>query len=341
MAFLPRKLQHHNEHISHSPGPGPVLAPSPSPIQPSLSLPFPIPISPKLPFPLIPIHDEGIHMNVLRLGMILMASTVGIMMLLCTVSLIRRSCCSRRRRNAPILFHINGDSGVLGSDFDDDEGALVHHPVWFIRTVGLQQSVIDSMTVFVYRKGERLIDGTECSVCLAEFQEDDTLRLLPKCSHAFHVPCIDTWLRSHQNCPLCRAPVLHESSAAPGATATATSTEMIVTEADSTGSAENQEMENLDDRESSSVRIIADEDDRGEDGENMNMQRDAEDITEPVRRSVSMDSSSIICDLNSSKGSGGSSSSRIYKLASIAFQKRPRKCSSSTHTRSHSSSLPL
>ncbi|MED6132211.1 hypothetical protein PIB30_017063 [Stylosanthes scabra] len=332
MAFLPRKLlplQHHNEHMitnSPGPGPGPGPAPSPSLIQPSLSLP----ITPKLPFPLIPIRDEGFHMNVLRLGMILIASTLGIMMLLCTVSLIRRSCCSRRRRNAPILFHVNGDSGVLGSDFDDDEGPLVHHPVWFIRTVGLQQSVIDSITVFVYRKGERLIDGTECSVCLGEFQENDTLRLLPKCSHAFHVPCIDTWLRSHQNCPLCRAPVLSDSSAAAPAAA---GTEMIVTEADSTGSGENQEMENLDYGESSSVRITGDED--GEAIEKMNMQRDA------VRRSVSMDSSSMICDLDSSKGSGGSSSSRIYKLASIAFQKRPRKCSSSTHTRSRSSSLPL
>ncbi|MED6169662.1 hypothetical protein PIB30_023378 [Stylosanthes scabra] len=51
--------------------------------------------------------------------------------------------CSRRRRNTLILFHVNGDSGVSSSDFDDNEGALVHHLVWFIRTVGLHQSVID------------------------------------------------------------------------------------------------------------------------------------------------------------------------------------------------------
>ena len=25
-----------------------------------------------------------------------------------------------------------------------------------------------------------------------------------------HLPCIDTWLRSHKNCPLCRAPIIHE-----------------------------------------------------------------------------------------------------------------------------------
>ncbi|KAK9930380.1 hypothetical protein M0R45_027419 [Rubus argutus] len=35
--------------------------------------------------------------------------------------------------------------------------------------------------------------------------------LLPKCSHAFHINCIDTWLRSHTNCPLCRAYIVSET----------------------------------------------------------------------------------------------------------------------------------
>lgn len=47
-----------------------------------------------------------------------------------------------------------------------------------------------------------------CSICLGEILEDDTLRLLPKCSHAFHVACIDTWLKSQSNCPLCRANIV-------------------------------------------------------------------------------------------------------------------------------------
>ncbi|ESQ38365.1 hypothetical protein EUTSA_v10029309mg [Eutrema salsugineum] len=53
---------------------------------------------------------------------------------------------------------------------------------------------VDSITVFGFIKGEGIIDGTECSVCLNEFEEDESLGLLPKCS----------------NCPLCRAPVLVE-----------------------------------------------------------------------------------------------------------------------------------
>ncbi|XP_054785858.1 RING-H2 finger protein ATL5-like [Prosopis cineraria] len=45
----------------------------------------------------------------------------------------------------------------------------------------------------------------ECAVCLSEFQEDEDGRLLPNCNHCFHTYCIDTWFRSHSNCPICRA----------------------------------------------------------------------------------------------------------------------------------------
>lgn len=91
---------------------------------------------------------------------------------------------------------------------DEEHGPMVDHPIWYIRTVGLQQSLISSITVCQYKKGDGLVEGTECAVCLNEFQEDETLRLLPKCDHAFHVPCIDTWLTSHTNCPMCRAPII-------------------------------------------------------------------------------------------------------------------------------------
>ncbi|KAJ6845668.1 RING-H2 finger protein ATL68-like [Iris pallida] len=34
---------------------------------------------------------------------------------------------------------------------------------------------------------------TQCTVCLAEYQPKDVLRILPYCRHAFHVTCIDIW----------------------------------------------------------------------------------------------------------------------------------------------------
>ncbi|KAL8200066.1 hypothetical protein R6Q57_011406 [Mikania cordata] len=97
---------------------------------------------------------------------------------------------------------------------DEDHEPVVFHPIWLINTVGLDQSVIDSIQMFNYRKEVGFIDGTgsDCAVCLGSFQEEESLRLLPKCSHAFHVACVDAWLRSHKTCPLCRAPVVNDSN---------------------------------------------------------------------------------------------------------------------------------
>lgn len=110
--------------------------------------------------------------------------------------------CSRFRRSSA------QSDGPDEEFLDQNHGPVIDHPIWYINTIGLQPSVINSITMVKYNKGGSLIEGTDCSVCLNEFQEDETLRLLPKCNHAFHIPCIDTWLRSHINCPLCRAGIL-------------------------------------------------------------------------------------------------------------------------------------
>nr|CAD1817624.1 unnamed protein product [Ananas comosus var. bracteatus] len=47
----------------------------------------------------------------------------------------------------------------------------------------------------------------ECSVCLSAFADGEDVRQMPRCKHLFHAACIDMWLFSHANCPLCRAPV--------------------------------------------------------------------------------------------------------------------------------------
>ncbi|KAL9175167.1 hypothetical protein ABFS82_02G098500 [Erythranthe guttata] len=73
---------------------------------------------------------------------------------------------------------------------------------------GLDRSVIDTFPTFSYSevKDHKIgKGGLECAVCLNEFEEDETLRLLPKCDHVFHPECIDAWLESHVTCPVCRA----------------------------------------------------------------------------------------------------------------------------------------
>lgn len=55
-------------------------------------------------------------------------------------------------------------------------------------------------------QGQVVIDH-ECAVCLSVFEDGEEVRKLPSCKHSFHAPCIDMWLYSHSDCPLCRATV--------------------------------------------------------------------------------------------------------------------------------------
>ncbi|XP_051131864.1 E3 ubiquitin-protein ligase EL5-like [Andrographis paniculata] len=69
-----------------------------------------------------------------------------------------------------------------------------------------------SIFSFKYNKKEKeAIDeegDTECAICLSVFEEGEELKQLPKCRHCFHAPCIDMWLYSRMDCPLCRTPVV-------------------------------------------------------------------------------------------------------------------------------------
>lgn len=74
---------------------------------------------------------------------------------------------------------------------------------------GLGDAAIKAIPLSTYR---RKSNSFNCTICLLEFKENDSVRTLPICSHAFHVECVDTWLRSHANCPLCRASILRSES---------------------------------------------------------------------------------------------------------------------------------
>ncbi|XP_008786322.2 E3 ubiquitin-protein ligase Os04g0590900-like [Phoenix dactylifera] len=106
--------------------------------------------------------------------------------------------------------------GADDRELEDGLAQSHRHEAWQLSpSNGLDEALIDKIAVCKYRRGDGLVDGTDCSVCLSEFREDDSLRLLPKCNHAFHVQCIDTWLKSHSNCPLCRANIVSVSSLSP------------------------------------------------------------------------------------------------------------------------------
>lgn len=71
---------------------------------------------------------------------------------------------------------------------------------------------VNLISSFKYKKGgpsrdEAHYSQYECAVCLSVYEEGEELRQLPRCRHLFHAACIDMWLYSHRDCPLCRSPV--------------------------------------------------------------------------------------------------------------------------------------
>ncbi|KAL5210452.1 hypothetical protein ABZP36_006075 [Zizania latifolia] len=89
-------------------------------------------------------------------------------------------------------------SAVFFTDYEDELAG------------GLDPDVVAALPIVKYRRGAgKSSSGSaqECAVCLSEFVRDERLKMLPSCSHAFHIDCIDTWLHHHVSCPLCRTVV--------------------------------------------------------------------------------------------------------------------------------------
>jgi hypothetical protein len=59
--------------------------------------------------------------------------------------------------------------------------------------------------VWPYRKESGSWSESTCPVCLADFADDEPVRVLPECMHYFHADFMDTWLRGSTSCPMCRA----------------------------------------------------------------------------------------------------------------------------------------
>jgi len=97
---------------------------------------------------------------------------------------------------------------------DDDRAAAPNFDAFISRSRrlrrprGLDAAVVEAFPTMKYAEARALRVGKggalECAVCLSEFEDEERLRLLPKCSHAFHPECIGEWLASHVTCPVCR-----------------------------------------------------------------------------------------------------------------------------------------
>ncbi|CAK9171464.1 unnamed protein product [Ilex paraguariensis] len=87
-------------------------------------------------------------------------------------------------------------------------------------SLGLDASTIQSFPMFLHRKSSSSEDNSnvfrenECSICLGLFQDDEMVKVLPECLHAYHSECVDKWLSARSSCPLCRSSLDSNSSTA-------------------------------------------------------------------------------------------------------------------------------
>ncbi|KAH6772711.1 RING/U-box superfamily protein [Perilla frutescens var. hirtella] len=70
---------------------------------------------------------------------------------------------------------------------------------------GLDSTAVRSLPLVAYGGDAKHPMIVDCPICLSEFSERETVKLIPYCGHVFHPSCIDTWLASHVTCPLCRS----------------------------------------------------------------------------------------------------------------------------------------
>ncbi|KAE8717653.1 RING-H2 finger protein ATL1 [Hibiscus syriacus] len=103
------------------------------------------------------------------------------------IDLLRQFSLSRRRHDDPLMA------------YSPEEIERQHR--------GLDESVIRRIPIFRFDKESREGSLCECAVCLNKFEVDEKLRMIPNCSHVFHIDCIDVWLQNNANCPLCRTSI--------------------------------------------------------------------------------------------------------------------------------------
>ncbi|KAK9143536.1 hypothetical protein Syun_012936 [Stephania yunnanensis] len=139
----------------------------------------------------LPSSDSGVNSD---LGMNLITTVIGFgMSATFIVFVCTRLICGRVRANSSRpIYELDSVTDIEQPDH---------------RSNGLEPVVISAIPTMKFSRETFQSADTQCTICLGEYQEKETLRIMPICGHNFHLTCIDVWLHKHSTCPVCRLPL--------------------------------------------------------------------------------------------------------------------------------------
>ncbi|KAM3215479.1 hypothetical protein ACQJBY_067476 [Aegilops geniculata] len=172
---VPAYLLHRSTAVAAGPG-----EPSPSPS----SLPSPHPEQQQQTAPVMAMDSDMV---------VILASLLCALVCVLGLGLVSRCACGRRRSNSISSAVPLPPKGLKKKAID----AL---PTVSFTAAGASPQSSSSAAA--------CSSSLECVICLAEFTDGESVRVLPRCGHNFHVACVDAWLRTCATCPSCRAPIV-------------------------------------------------------------------------------------------------------------------------------------
>jgi len=107
--------------------------------------------------------------------------------------------------NNNIVYHIYYD--IIDSDSDNEEENINNNDNeeefdYFINCKEINNKVCKPVRI---KENDDLIINKECcNICCEDYITGQYKRTLPACKHIFHKKCVDKWLKSKSNCPICR-----------------------------------------------------------------------------------------------------------------------------------------
>jgi len=109
--------------------------------------------------------------------------------------------------NGNIEYHIYYD--IIDSDSDGDEEGILNNDGYndqetdyFVNCKEINNKVCKPVRI---KESDDLIINKECcNICCEDYVVGQYKRTLPVCNHVFHKKCVDKWLKSKSNCPICR-----------------------------------------------------------------------------------------------------------------------------------------